>query len=103
DVLFDETTILPDSDLRDYADGSKRISRPWTPETDMTRYTDPDHPDFWQPAYTAAGFDSMVIRANHIDLPRPWVDAGYGEDEWNEWVRDGKPAHKPTGDTDTDS
>jgi len=25
-------------------DGSK-----WTPDTDMTRYTDPNHPDFWQP------------------------------------------------------
>ncbi len=20
-----------------------------TPETDMSRYTDPEHPDFWQP------------------------------------------------------
>lgn len=33
---FDETTILPD--------GSR-----WTPETDMRRFTDPSHPDFWQP------------------------------------------------------
>ncbi len=29
-------TILPD--------GTK-----WTPETDMTRFTNPEHPDFWQP------------------------------------------------------
>ena len=21
----------------------------WTPETDMSRYTDHSHPDFWQP------------------------------------------------------
>lgn len=35
-ALFDENTILPD--------GKK-----WTPETDIQRYTDPEHPDFWQP------------------------------------------------------
>jgi len=23
----------------------------WTPETDMTRYTNPEHPDFWQPEW----------------------------------------------------
>ncbi len=23
----------------------------WTPDTDMTRYTDPNHPDFWQPGW----------------------------------------------------
>jgi len=33
---FDENTRLPD--------GTK-----WTPDTDMARFTDPDHPDFWQP------------------------------------------------------
>lgn len=33
---FDETTILPN--------GSK-----WTPDTDMARFTDADHPDFWRP------------------------------------------------------
>jgi hypothetical protein len=32
---FDENTILPD--------GTR-----WTPETDMTRFTDPAHPDFWR-------------------------------------------------------
>jgi hypothetical protein len=21
----------------------------WTSDTDMSRYTDPNHPDFWQP------------------------------------------------------
>jgi uncharacterized protein YjbI with pentapeptide repeats len=33
---LDEFTILPD--------GTK-----WTPDTDMARFTDPDHPDFWRP------------------------------------------------------
>jgi hypothetical protein len=35
-ALFDETTILPDDTL-------------WTPDTDMARFTDPMHPDFWDP------------------------------------------------------
>lgn len=35
-VKFDKKTRMPDSKY-------------WTPETDMTRYTDPNHPDFWQP------------------------------------------------------
>jgi len=33
---MDENTFLPD--------GTN-----WTPDTDMTRFTDPNHPDFWQP------------------------------------------------------
>ncbi len=24
------------------------ILRKWTPDADITRFTDPDHPDFWQ-------------------------------------------------------
>lgn len=34
-TIFDESTILPDGTH-------------WTPETDMTRFTDPDHPNFWR-------------------------------------------------------
>lgn len=33
---FDGDTILPDG-------------RAWTPDTDMDRFTNPDHPSFWQP------------------------------------------------------
>jgi len=33
---FDNNTILPDGEN-------------WTPDTDMTRFTDPDHPHFWEP------------------------------------------------------
>jgi len=36
DTIFGENTTLPD--------GTQ-----WTPDTDMTRFTDPDHPDFWRP------------------------------------------------------
>jgi hypothetical protein len=45
---FDENTTLPD--------GTK-----WTPDTDMTRFTDPEHPEFWRsdikwsPAYRGIG------------------------------------------------
>jgi hypothetical protein len=40
---FDEHTTLPDGTA-------------WTPDTDMARFTDPDHPDFWQPdAYIFGG------------------------------------------------
>lgn len=33
-IRFDEQTILPDG-------------QPWTPESDLERFTNPDHPDFW--------------------------------------------------------
>ena len=36
EAIFDEDTTLPD--------GKK-----WTPDTDMARFTDPNHPDFWNP------------------------------------------------------
>jgi hypothetical protein len=32
---FDEDTKLPDETI-------------WTPDTDMARFTDPNHPDFWR-------------------------------------------------------
>jgi uncharacterized protein YjbI with pentapeptide repeats len=36
EAYMDEDTTLPD--------GTK-----WTPDTDMARFTDPGHPDFWSP------------------------------------------------------
>jgi uncharacterized protein YjbI with pentapeptide repeats len=48
---FNEQTILPD--------GTK-----WTPDTDMARFTDPEHPDFWRsdhpfsPAYRPSEGDA---------------------------------------------
>ncbi len=35
DVKFNERTILPDKSI-------------WAPGTDMSRFTDPNHPDFWR-------------------------------------------------------
>jgi hypothetical protein len=39
---LDETTILPDGTT-------------WTPQTDMGRFTDPDHSEFFQPDYADMG------------------------------------------------
>lgn len=56
---FDEHTILPDAlPIKD--ENGKTIQNEvghyvydkyWTPDVDMTRYTDPNHPDFWQPEW----------------------------------------------------
>ena len=40
-VEFNEKTKLPD--------GKK-----WTPDTDMARFTDPEHPDFWRSDFTGS-------------------------------------------------
>ena len=59
---FDEKTVLPDAEsIRDENDhfmqddaGNFIWDKYWTPETDMTRYTDPNHPDFWEPDWVKA-------------------------------------------------
>lgn len=37
-IQFNGKTYLPDGQL-------------WTSDTDMSRYTNPEHPDFWQPEW----------------------------------------------------
>jgi uncharacterized protein YjbI with pentapeptide repeats len=55
---FDETTILPDAIwLRFDTDRNPIFDKYWTPETDMTRYTNPNHPDFWQPDWVKRNYD----------------------------------------------
>jgi uncharacterized protein YjbI with pentapeptide repeats len=59
DTTFDKKTILPDAEIakdEDYndildEDGHPIYTKYWTLDTDMCRYTDPDHPDFWYPDY----------------------------------------------------
>ncbi|MEO0595982.1 MAG: pentapeptide repeat-containing protein [Chloroflexota bacterium] len=54
-TIFDETTILPDANpLKDehgqtrYDDAGKVIfDKHWSPDVDMNRYTDPQHPQYW--------------------------------------------------------
>lgn len=45
-VLFDTTTRLPDA-IFDSESGT--FAGNWTPDTDLRRFTNPEHPDFWQP------------------------------------------------------
>lgn len=56
-ATLDENTTLPDSPpARRRSRGGH--TRTWTPTTDMTRYTDPNHPDFWQPDWAKKGNDN---------------------------------------------
>lgn len=56
---FDKQTILPDAVPLIDQDGKSIqnevghfvYDKYWTPGTDMTRYTDTTHPDFWQPEW----------------------------------------------------
>lgn len=48
-AIFDETTILPDE--------SK-----WTPKTDMTIFTDPQHPNYWR------GYGLRYTHKRHINF-----------------------------------
>ena len=55
-IEMNENTILPDAEVISFdKDGNFIYDKYWTPETDMTRYTDPEHPDFWQPDWVKAG------------------------------------------------
>lgn len=64
----------------------------------MTRYTNPDHPDFWVPRWAAAGFASAGewYDTGRKLLPSrmlsgrsyPWRDAGYSNNHMA-WFRDG--------------
>jgi uncharacterized protein YjbI with pentapeptide repeats len=59
-ATFDEKTVLPDANLlqdekgdyRKDVNGNYIYDKYWTLTTDMTRYTNPKHPDFWE-----MGFD----------------------------------------------
>jgi uncharacterized protein YjbI with pentapeptide repeats len=44
---FDSLTVLPDA--KDMGVDEHIYDKFWTPNTDMNRYTNPEHPDFWQP------------------------------------------------------
>lgn len=56
---FDELTVLPDAMPAKGEDGRNMMNdhghfvfdKYWTSDTDMTRYTHPTHPDFWQPEW----------------------------------------------------
>lgn len=47
DATFDDETVLPDTDF-DFETGEQTYSYFRPRVTDMHKYTDPDHPDFWK-------------------------------------------------------
>lgn len=56
---FDEKTLLPDAQKTGWDDEGNNLYTPksyWTPKTDMRRYTDPEHPDFWEPDYLKSDY-----------------------------------------------
>ncbi|MEM6527452.1 MAG: pentapeptide repeat-containing protein, partial [Chloroflexota bacterium] len=60
EAQFDENTVLPDAKpVQRSADGATIYDRYWTPATDMTRYTDMDHAEFWEPVWAEEGYDSF--------------------------------------------
>ncbi|MEM9955698.1 MAG: pentapeptide repeat-containing protein [Chloroflexota bacterium] len=64
-AYFDETTVLPDARPLYDDNGSLMTDENdmflydsyWTPDTDMTRYSNPDHPEFWQPSWVKEAID----------------------------------------------
>jgi uncharacterized protein YjbI with pentapeptide repeats len=49
-TVFDERTVLPDAQLIENPPvPTMNYTHYWTPLTDMRRYTDPKHPNFWAP------------------------------------------------------
>lgn len=49
---FDGDTILPDARFQGYdEEGNEVYDKYWTPNTDMTLYTDSERPDFWKPEW----------------------------------------------------
>jgi hypothetical protein len=51
-VEFDTDTVLPDARIIDWDDKTTPVyDKYWTTRTDMSRYTDPNHPNFWQPEW----------------------------------------------------
>lgn len=65
---FDERTVLPDAQAVTDAQGEWRkdayghyiFDKYWSEQTDMSRYTDPNHLDFWQPDYLKQEHDGFV-------------------------------------------
>ena len=52
DAIFDRKTVLPDAErIGEDSNGNSIYDKYWRPDTDMTAYTDPRHPEFWQPQW----------------------------------------------------
>ena len=52
ETVFDNKVLLPDAIVVGSDDkGNNFFDKYWTPDTDMTRYTNPKHPGFWEPEW----------------------------------------------------
>jgi hypothetical protein len=56
EVLFNETISIPDGAclwaegwVKEWPEAQIECDSYWTPNTDMARFTDPNHPGFWDP------------------------------------------------------
>lgn|GEM_PF-2604064 len=57
-TTFTEGTQLPDS--------TEENPIFWTHDTDMTKYTDPNHPNFWEPDYSKTLWELNILRQNQL-------------------------------------
>jgi hypothetical protein len=56
DATFSVTTVLPDAKSAGHdADNKPLFTKYWTPDADMSRYTNPKHPNFWRPEWRVNG------------------------------------------------
>jgi uncharacterized protein YjbI with pentapeptide repeats len=61
-VVFTKETVLPDAKLVKVKNGVHIYDQYWNPQVDMRRYTDPNHPDFWQPDASEAEPEASEAR-----------------------------------------
>lgn len=66
-TIFSRETVMPDAQrVSKDENGNPVYDKYWTPDADMSRYTNPNHPDFWQPTWVQMGFENA----------QEWQDAG---------------------------
>lgn len=78
-ALFDSKTVLPDAQILEDEngnilhddEGNPIYDKYWTEDVDMTRYTNSDHPNFWEPDYLKPDY-------NGDDMPQ-WVQNQKGD------------------------
>jgi uncharacterized protein YjbI with pentapeptide repeats/uncharacterized membrane-anchored protein YhcB (DUF1043 family) len=59
EVIFDTKIILPEAEWQRWDEDLEEgiYSKYWSTDTDITRYTNPEHPDFWEPEYLKPGYE----------------------------------------------
>lgn len=68
-VQFDDKTVLPDGEIIawDIDYGAATYTKYWSKDTDMGRYTDPDHPDFFYGGGTGLAKGAMMAKLGSVD------------------------------------